>query len=49
VYAAEASDVETVLIDGQVLMRARELTILDEQAVIREAKEQSHRLTEAIA
>ncbi|PYT02353.1 MAG: N-ethylammeline chlorohydrolase [Acidobacteria bacterium] len=48
VYAAEASDVETVLIDGHVLMRARELTTLDEQAVIREAKEQSNRLSKAI-
>jgi len=47
VYAAEASDVDTVIIDGRVVMRTRELMTLDEQAVIREAKEQSERLGEA--
>ncbi|MEK6322028.1 MAG: 5'-deoxyadenosine deaminase [Acidobacteriota bacterium] len=49
VYAAEASDVETVLIDGHVVMRAGELTTLDEQAVIREAKEQSEHLSNAVS
>jgi 5-methylthioadenosine/S-adenosylhomocysteine deaminase len=48
VYAAEASDVETVLIDGCIVMRAGELTTLDEQAVIRQAREQSNQLSEAI-
>lgn len=48
VYAAEASDVETVLIDGRVVMRARELTTLDEQAVIEAAKEQSELLGKAL-
>jgi cytosine/adenosine deaminase-related metal-dependent hydrolase len=37
VYAAEASDVDTVIIDGLVVMRAGALTTLDEQAVLREA------------
>jgi 5-methylthioadenosine/S-adenosylhomocysteine deaminase len=41
VYAAETGDVETVIIDGKVVMREGELTTLDEQAVIRDAKEQS--------
>ena len=44
VYAAEASDVETVLIDGRVVMLAGELTTLDEQAIIQAAKEKSEQL-----
>ncbi|HKS43125.1 MAG TPA: amidohydrolase family protein, partial [Blastocatellia bacterium] len=47
VYAAEAGDVETVIIDGRVVMRDGRLTTLDEQAVIREAREQSERLNHA--
>jgi 5-methylthioadenosine/S-adenosylhomocysteine deaminase len=49
VYAAEASDVETVLIDGRIVMRAGELTKLDEQAVIKEAREQSNQLSKLIS
>lgn len=48
VYAAEASDVETVIIDGRVVMRDRELTTLDQQAVIESAREQSELLARAI-
>ena len=44
VYAAEASDVETVIIDGQVVMRDGELLTLNEQDVIAEARGQSQRL-----
>ena len=44
VYAAEASNVETVIIDGRVVMRAARLTTMDEGAVILEANEQSERL-----
>jgi 5-methylthioadenosine/S-adenosylhomocysteine deaminase len=47
VYAAEASDVDTVIIDGRVVMRAGALTTLDEQAVLKEATEQSQRLLKA--
>ena len=47
VYAAEASDVETVIIDGRVVMREGELTTLDQKAVIRAAKEQSDLLCKA--
>ena len=46
VYAAEASDVETVIIDGRVVMREGRLTTLDEQAVIREARQQAERLNQ---
>src|SRR5262249_7131570 len=44
VYAAEASDVETVIIDGQIVMRDGELLTLNEQDVIAEARGQSQRL-----
>ncbi len=37
VYAAQSSDVRTVLVDGQVLMLDRRLLTLDEQSVRREA------------
>lgn len=48
VYAAEASDVETVIIDGRIVMRDGELMTLDEQAVIRDAREQAERLNQAV-
>jgi 5-methylthioadenosine/S-adenosylhomocysteine deaminase len=48
VYAAQASDVETVIIDGRVVMREGELTTLDQQAVIQAAKEQSGLLGKAL-
>jgi 5-methylthioadenosine/S-adenosylhomocysteine deaminase len=41
VYAAEASDVATVIIDGRIVMRERQLLTLDEQATIRHANEQA--------
>jgi len=44
VYAAEAGDVETVIIDGRIVMRDGSLTTLDERAVIREAREQAEQL-----
>src|SRR5262245_53752336 len=44
VYAAEASDVDTVIIDGRIVMRDGELLTLNEQDVIAEARGQSQRL-----
>jgi cytosine/adenosine deaminase-related metal-dependent hydrolase len=44
VYAAEACDVETVIIDGRVVMRDGELKTLDQRAVIQAAMEQTERL-----
>ena len=41
VYAADARDVETVIIDGRIVMREGELTTIDEDEVIRSAKEQA--------
>jgi 5-methylthioadenosine/S-adenosylhomocysteine deaminase len=40
VYAAQAQDVRTVLIDGRVVLRDGELTTLNEREVIEEAREQ---------
>jgi 5-methylthioadenosine/S-adenosylhomocysteine deaminase len=48
VYAAEASDVETVIIDGRVVMRNGELTTIDRQAVIHAAQEQSEILAKNV-
>ena len=41
VYSTQASDVETVIIDGQVVMRDRELTTIDEEKVIAEANREA--------
>jgi 5-methylthioadenosine/S-adenosylhomocysteine deaminase len=48
VYSATASDVETVIIDGRVVMREGRLLTLDEQGVIRDAREHAERLAGAI-
>jgi 5-methylthioadenosine/S-adenosylhomocysteine deaminase len=44
VYAAEADDVETVIIDGRIVMWEGELLSVNELDVIAEARHQSHRL-----
>jgi len=45
VYAAEAGDVEMVIIDGRIVMRSGELLTLKEHDVIDEARDQSHQLS----
>lgn len=44
VYAAEASDVDTTIIDGRVVMRQGRLTTLDEGAIIRQARDEAARM-----
>jgi 5-methylthioadenosine/S-adenosylhomocysteine deaminase len=44
VYAAEAGDIRTALIDGRVVMRERELMTLDEREVKTEANRQAELL-----
>jgi 5-methylthioadenosine/S-adenosylhomocysteine deaminase len=44
VYAAEADDVETVIIDGRIIMRERELLTLNEEEVISQANRQAQEL-----
>jgi 5-methylthioadenosine/S-adenosylhomocysteine deaminase len=46
VYSAQASDVETVIIDGQLVMRDRKLTTLDEPKVIQQAEIEKAKLSE---
>jgi 5-methylthioadenosine/S-adenosylhomocysteine deaminase len=41
VYAAEASNIRTVIIDGRVVLRDRKFAALDEKAVLAEAKIQA--------
>jgi 5-methylthioadenosine/S-adenosylhomocysteine deaminase len=45
VYAAEASDVEWVLIDGRVVLREGRLTTLDEGEIVEAASQQAEQLT----
>src|SRR2546423_3569359 len=46
VYSAQSTDVRTAIIDGRVVMRARELTTLNELSVIRDANRQAGSLIE---
>jgi 5-methylthioadenosine/S-adenosylhomocysteine deaminase len=46
VYSAQASDVETVIIDGRIVMRERQLKTLDERQVIDEANREAALLME---
>jgi 5-methylthioadenosine/S-adenosylhomocysteine deaminase len=47
VYAAQPENVGTVIIDGRVVMRERELLTLDETGVLAEAREQARALSNA--
>jgi 5-methylthioadenosine/S-adenosylhomocysteine deaminase len=38
VYASSGSDVDTVVVDGKVLMEGRTLTTLDEERILAEAR-----------
>ena len=44
VYSAEANDVDTVIIDGQVVMRDRKLLSLDEREIIQTASSEAEKL-----
>jgi 5-methylthioadenosine/S-adenosylhomocysteine deaminase len=44
VYAARASDVDTTIVDGRILMRNRQLLTLDKATIIREVAARSARL-----
>ncbi len=48
VYCANGSDVETVIIDGEIVMEQRRMKTIDEQKVIRRSNEVSQRLNEKI-
>jgi 5-methylthioadenosine/S-adenosylhomocysteine deaminase len=44
VYAAQSADVDTVLINGKVVMEGRKVLTMDEEEVMRRAQEQAFRL-----
>jgi len=44
IYAAEGTDVETVIIDGEVVMENRNLKTLEEEKVLEEANERGQKL-----
>jgi len=44
VYAGKASDVDTVIIDGRIVMENRQLTTIDEKQVLEKCKEIAARL-----
>ena len=48
VYAANAADVDTVIVDGKVLMRGRKLTTIDEHAVMERVREISQRIRKSL-
>src|SRR5262249_49120135 len=49
VYSAHSSDVESVVIDGRLVMRDRQLLTLDEERVLRLATEQVKKLAARVA
>lgn len=48
VYSAQSEDVETVIIDGKVVMNDRDLLTLDEQAVLESARDQQKLLSRTL-
>jgi cytosine/adenosine deaminase-related metal-dependent hydrolase len=46
VYAAEGSDVDTVIIDGKIIMENRIVKTLDESMVLEQASDRGHKLLE---
>lgn len=45
-YAAHGSDVDTVVIDGQIVMQNRKVLTLDEETVVEEARRRYDEVTE---
>jgi cytosine/adenosine deaminase-related metal-dependent hydrolase len=46
IYAAEGSDVETVLIDGRIIMQDRIVKTFDESTILQQARERAQKLLE---
>jgi cytosine/adenosine deaminase-related metal-dependent hydrolase len=45
-YAANGGDVDTVMIDGQIVMQGRRVTTLDEEAIVEEARRRAPAVAE---
>ena len=48
VYATKASDVETVIINGQIVMENRRVLTVDERAVLAKAREYRKQISESL-
>jgi 5-methylthioadenosine/S-adenosylhomocysteine deaminase len=48
IYNARASDVQTVIVDGRLIMRDRELLTLDKQQIITNVRQSMDRLTQRV-
>jgi 5-methylthioadenosine/S-adenosylhomocysteine deaminase len=48
VYNIRASDVQTVLVDGQIIMRDRQLLTLDKAQIIKEVNRSMNRLAQRV-
>jgi len=48
VYSARASDVETVIVAGQILMRDRELLTLNKKEILDNVRKSMERLTRRV-
>jgi 5-methylthioadenosine/S-adenosylhomocysteine deaminase len=48
VYAAQASDVKTVIIDGKVIMENRQVLTMDEERILYEAEKNARELAEKV-
>jgi 5-methylthioadenosine/S-adenosylhomocysteine deaminase len=48
IYCARATDVDTVLCDGKVLMRGRKLLTIDKDAVRKEVQARLSRLSQRV-
>ena len=46
IYAATSENIETVIVDGEVLMEDRRITYIDEEEVMAEASKVAERLME---
>lgn len=46
-YSAQAGDVDTVIIDGRIIMEDRKIKTFDEQEVLRQVQQRAKRLTES--
>jgi len=49
VHCAKASDVETVIVDGEIVMRDRQLTCLDDKKILADAKAANRNLMERVS
>jgi len=47
-YAASGSDVDTVMVDGKLLMQGRKLLTINEEAIYEQAQRRAHRIVQGV-